>query len=383
MIPAKPRFLSTRKTMGSLSFYLFLVTLLSSVTDAAGMLRNSSAIPFPRVYTADVMAGPKIGGKISRFPAEVDLLSHAQVSKALTKITFLVHDLEELIRLRGLATQPETKTVGRIKIDKNTTAELRQQIEYVGKRTRMASPYSTITDYPCYKNLQGSFDWINAMVARASSIPGLSITKSDIGNSYLKSKNTGGYDIWALKITGTATAAANKGIFFVMSGIHAREYAPPELASRWIESLINGYGNDADITAILDYTEIHLVLQSNPDGRQVAETNRAVLRRKNVNPNRGRCTTASRGVDLNRNFPYRWGLTTGSSSNECSETYRGASASSEPEVKAIIGYINSIFPVAQRKTSPTTQEAVAYAKNTTRGVFLDIHSYGDIIVSPW
>ena len=69
-----------------------------------------------------------------------------------------------------------------------------------------------------------------------------------------------------------------------MSGLHPRELAPPELSSRWVESLINAYGNDADITAMLDYTEIHLVVQSNPDGRQVAETNPNVMRRKNMNP---------------------------------------------------------------------------------------------------
>jgi len=58
-----------------------------------------------------------------------------------------------------------------------------------------------------------------------------------------------------------------------MTGIHTREYAPPDLASQWAECLIDDYGNNADITAMLDHTEIHLVLQANPDGRQVAETN--------------------------------------------------------------------------------------------------------------
>jgi carboxypeptidase T len=385
MIPRQPSFASPRHAMGLASFYFFLVTLLSATTHVTGYLRDASAIPFPRVYTATVMTRATIGGTASTFAAEVDLLSHVKVSDALTKISFLVHDQESLIRLRALALQPETTIIGRIRIDLNTTAELRMQIEYVGKRTRATSTYSTIANYPCYKNLQGSFDWINAMVGRASSIPGLSITKSDIGNSYLKSKNAAtGYDIWALKITGNATVAANKGIFFIMSGIHAREYAPPELTSRWVESLINGYGNDADITAILDYTEIHLVLQSNPDGRQVAEADRNVMRRKNVNPGTaGRCSVATQGVDLNRNFPFRWGLNTGSSSNECSETFRGKAAGSEPEVQAIMQYVNSIFPVAQRKANPTTQQSVAYAENTTKGVFLDVHSYGDIIVSPW
>ncbi len=42
------------------------------------------------------------------------------------------------------------------------------------------------------------------------------------------------------------------------------------------------------------------------------------------------------GVDLNRNFPYKWGYDDeGSSPNPTSQTYRGASPGSEPETKAL------------------------------------------------
>jgi carboxypeptidase T len=148
-----------------------------------------------------------------------------------------------------------------------------------------ASLYPMIANYPCYKNLQGSFAWMDAMVVQAASFNGLSVTKSDIGDSYIKTKNIpAGYDIRALKITGDAGGVATKGILFIMSGIHTRKMTPPQLASRWVETLINRYGNDADITAMLDSTKIHLVLQANPDGLQVAEMNPSVLRCKNMNP---------------------------------------------------------------------------------------------------
>ncbi|RJP38744.1 MAG: hypothetical protein C4547_04120 [Phycisphaerales bacterium] len=41
------------------------------------------------------------------------------------------------------------------------------------------------------------------------------------------------------------------------------------------------------------------------------------------------------GVDNNRNYGYQWGLSTGSSGNPRSETYRGPEAFSEPETRAI------------------------------------------------
>ena len=372
--------------MGMSSFYLLFFATISAATNVSAYLRNSSALVFPSVYTATIVT-PNADGSSSHFAAEVDLLSYKHVSKSTSKVSFLVHSQEELTRLCTLATQPSTKTIGRIKIDTNTTSDLRKQMQYKGTSPRVASSYSTISNFPCYKNLLGSFAWMDAMVARASSIPGLSITKTDIGNSYLKTKNSAtGYDMWVLKVTGSASngvPASSKGVFFLMTGIHAREYAPPELASRWVESLINAYGTDADITAMLNYTEIHLVLHSNPDGRQVAETNRAVWRRKNLNPGSGKCSTSTRGVDLNRNFPFRWGLNSGSSSSECAETFRGKAAASEPEVKAIIQHATSIFPTRQRKSDPLTQQAVAYPENTTMGVFLDIHSYGDMVLTPW
>ena len=138
-----------------------------------------------------------------------------------------------------------------------------------------------------------------------------------------------------------------------MTGIYAREYAPPELVARWIEHLVSGYGIDADITSILDHTEIHIVLASNPDGRRIAETNRDKFQRKSTH-DYGSCGDSG-GVDLNRNFPFMWGRNDGSSGNPCADTYRGPSPASEPEVKAIVKYVGALFPLIQRKANPETQ----------------------------
>jgi carboxypeptidase T len=127
-----------------------------------------------------------------------------------------------------------------------------------------------------------------------------------------------------------------------------------------------------------------LKLQANSDGRQVAETNRNAYQRKNRNPNgSGSSCGDSYGVDLNRNFPFRWGLDTGSSGDQCAETYRGPEPASESEVQAIVQYCESIFPEGQRKSNPEEQQQVAYAEDTTMGIFFDIHSYGEFIIWPW
>lgn len=346
--------------------------------------------PFPRVYTAVVPspANGTRGDNINYFAAEVDLLKVIELSSDVATISFLVHDSEQLHRLERLAQLPSTG-VHLFQMDQNQTSNLHHQINYSDFESRQGqrqSSYSTISGFSCYKDLQGTFDWMNDMVTHAASIPGIAVTMIDIGDSYLKTKDANaGYDMWALKITGDATDnVVPKGVFFAMTGIHAREYAPPELVSRWAELMINSYGNDADITAMLDHTEIHLVLQSNPDGRNVAETNRDVFRRKNLNPaGSGAECGESFGVDLNRNFPFRWGIESGSSGDVCAETYRGPSPASEPEVQAIIEYCESIFPEAQRKSDPESQQQLPYDEKSTAGVFFDIHSYSELIIWPW
>ena len=366
-----------------------------AVASASSRLRGNDTPgrlpPFPRVYTA-VVPSPSSGthgDTTNYFAAEVDLLKVIELSSDVATISFLVHDLEQLHRLQRMAHLP-SNGVHLFQMDQNLTSNLHHQLNYSDMETRQSqrqSSYSTISGFSCYKDLQGTFDWMNDMVTQASSIPGLTVTMTDIGDSYLKSQDSNaGYDMWALKITGDATDSVvpNKGVFFAMTGIHAREYAPPELVSRWAELLIQSYGNDADITAMLDHTEIHLVLQSNPDGRQVAETNRDVFRRKNLNPtgSSSQCGQ-SFGVDLNRNFPFRWGIDSGSSGDVCAETYRGPSPASEPEVQAIMKYCESIFPEAQRKTDPEGQQQTPYDEKSTEGVFFDIHSYSELIIWPW
>jgi carboxypeptidase T len=98
--------------------------------------------------------------------------------------------------------------------------------------------------------------------------------------------------------------------------------------TRFAETLIEGYGVDADLTWLLDEHEIHLMLHANPDGRKQAET--GLSWRKNTNENYCGATSTSRGADLNRNFAFQWGCCGGSSGDACSSTFRGASAASEP-----------------------------------------------------
>ena len=253
----------------------------------------------------------------------------------------------------------------RLEVDEALTAQYSQPNAY------LPGQGSGIPGYACYRTVE---ETLATGADITASYPQLA-SWIDIGNSWEKEVGSSpGYDLMVLRLTNSAIPGS-KPILFAMTAIHAREYATAELNTRFAEYLVNNYGSDADVTWLLDYHEVHLLLQANPDGRKQAET--GLLWRKNTNENYCSPTSNSRGADLNRNFPFQWNCCGGSSSSQCSETYRGPSPASEPEVQAITSYVDSIF------TDLRPDDFVTAAPITTTGVFLDIHSFGQQVLWPW
>lgn len=91
------------------------------------------------------------------------------------------------------------------------------------------------------------------------------------------------------------------------------------------------------------------VPEVNPDGVHAVLTDSARSDRKNARDNNenGRVDAAD-GVDLNRNYPYRWGSLgeKGSSSDPKNVYYRGPAAASEPETQAMMAAALEHHPVA-------------------------------------
>ena len=174
-----------------------------------------------------------------------------------------------------------------------------------------------------------------------------------------------------LRLTNSNTSGTKPDLF-ITTGVHAREYATAELGTRFAEHLVDAYETDADVRWLLDHQEVHIILQANPDGRKRAEA--GLLWRKNHNTNH--CPDRSPGVDLNRNFDFKFGYPV-SNSWECSGVYPGTSAASEPETDAISTYMNDLFPDTR---GPEDDDA---APSDTSGIFLDIHSHGRLILWPW
>ncbi|CAH0725651.1 unnamed protein product, partial [Brenthis ino] len=170
------------------------------------------------------------------------------------------------------------------------------------------------------------------------------ISVNTIGKSYE------GRDLKVLRISdGKPT---NKAVF-IDGGIHAREWISPATVTYFINQIAENFDEESDDMKNIDWYFLPVV---NPDGYEYTHV-KDRLWRKNRKPTR-QCT----GTDLNRNFGYRWGGK-GSSSNPCSDIYRGSRAFSEPESKAVSEFIKSS------------------ASNFT--AYLTYHSYGQYLLYPW
>jgi hypothetical protein len=153
-------------------------------------------------------------------------------------------------------------------------------------------------------------------------------------------KTVRGQDILALKLTKGAKKSkdGSKPSVLYVSNQHAREWITPEMTRRLMHHYVDNYKTDKRIKKLVDSTELWFVLSANPDGYDYTFQNSDTrLWRKNLRDVNGDgAISTGDGVDLNRNFPYKWGYDDeGSSPNPTSQTYRGAAPGSEPETRAL------------------------------------------------
>lgn len=174
-------------------------------------------------------------------------------------------------------------------------------------------------------------------------------TLEDAGDSWETQQGKAKRDVWALRLTAKPKEELPAALF--TGGHHSRELAPVEISYRLAKVLLEGYGKDPRITAMLDTREVWIVPMVNPDGRSRVEDGE-MFWRKNVHPFAGGV-----GVDLNRNYDSHWEK---GDTNPRKDTFRGEAAFSEPETQAI----RQLF--AKRKF----------------GSWMDYHAYGNAVIWP-
>lgn len=194
---------------------------------------------------------------------------------------------------------------------------------------------------------------VNELRALAAKNPGLAEVV-DVGDSWEKTQRKADRDIVALHI---GKKGAGKPVVLYAGCHHARELVTPEMVLMLGKHLIDGYGVDPEVTAMVDTRDIWLVPMVNPDGHAIAE--KGQNQRKNTNTLTGGKSRI--GVDLNRNYGGPMWSQVGSSNSAESDTFHGTAGFSEPETAAMRDLM--------RKIKPT--------------YLLTFHSYSNIVLWPW
>lgn len=102
---------------------------------------------------------------------------------------------------------------------------------------------------------------------------------------YSLGKSVQGRELWIMKITRNPDVEENEPEVRYIAAMHGDEVVGKEMCINLIHLLVDSYGNDPRLTALVDGNEIWILPSMNPDGT-------ALNRRYNAN-----------NVDLNRNFP--------------------------------------------------------------------------------
>ncbi|MFL6121624.1 M14 family metallopeptidase [Actinophytocola sp.] len=248
-------------------------------------------------------------------------------------------------------------------LDVTATPEEIARIERLGYRAERqdsmpAAEGATPLDFPSadsnYHNYAEMTTAINQAVAAYPSIA----SQQSIGTSYE------GRQMVAIKISDNVGTDEDEPEVLFTAHQHAREHLTIEMALYLLNELTTKYGTDSHITDLVNSREIWIIPDLNPDGGEFdIRTGSYAGWRKNRQPNTG---SSAVGTDLNRNWPYKWGCCGGSSSSPSSETYRGPSAGSAPEVANVVNFVNSrrIGGVQQIKTN------------------IDFHTFSELVLWP-
>jgi carboxypeptidase T len=214
-------------------------------------------------------------------------------------------------------------------------------------------------DFPPSDSGYHNYAETNAAVANTlATYPNL-VSRTVIGQSYE------GRDIVALKVSDNVGTDEDEPEVLFTAHQHAREHLTVEMALYLLDELTSEYGTDSHITDLVDSREIWIVPDLNPDGGEYDIRGGDYAGwRKNRQPNTG---SSAVGTDLNRNWPYKWGCCGGSSGSPSSETYRGRSAGSSPEVQAVLDFVAT--RVVGGKQQITTN--------------IDFHTFSELVLWPF
>lgn len=148
------------------------------------------------------------------------------------------------------------------------------------------------------------------------------------------------------------------GCVMFQASVHAREYMCSQLVMKQIEYYLSNYNqkyNGESYHDIFDKVCVHIVPMTNPDGVTIAQKGINGIRSKTLRkklkkmPGISRSSNwkaNARGVDINRQFNYKFVKGKSLKKYACYAGYGGPSPASEKESKALLYVVNTYNPKA-------------------------------------
>ncbi|KAH6693617.1 carboxypeptidase B [Plectosphaerella plurivora] len=179
-----------------------------------------------------------------------------------------------------------------------------------------------------------------------------------IGKTY-EGRDISGIHLWGAEGPGSRPAV------YWHATVHAREWIASMTVEYIAYQLISGYlKEDPEALWLLDSYDFHIIPVINVDGFVYTQTTDR-LWRKNRQPPNGNVTCI--GTDLNRNWPHLWDTPGGSSTDPCTQFFRGLASGDSPEIQAMVAHADT----------------VAAAHPSGVALFIDWHSFGQLILLPY
>lgn len=191
-------------------------------------------------------------------------------------------------------------------------------------------------------------------------LEGLAAADPAFASSFVMGTSLESRPMWAVRL-GAPDRLGNprsaRPVVFFNATQHAREWVAPMAATYFAEQLLSTRTTSATARDLLNRLEIVVMPVSNPDGYAYTWAGQRMWRKNKYRDGVGTLY----GVDLNRNWGFQWGGV-GASTNPNDQTYRGPSAFSEPEARVLRDFV---------------------VANPRLSAHVDIHTYGNLVLSPW
>ncbi|MER7003034.1 M14 family metallopeptidase [Dactylosporangium sp. NPDC000555] len=263
-----------------------------------------------------------------------------------------VNDYADRNRIGGTGAAIDSVVNGRANV--TATPEEARRIQRLGYRVIRAQTEgfpAADAGYHDYAEMMAELD-------RAAKAHPTIMRKLSLGKSYE------GRDMPLIKISDNVTEDEDEPEVLYGAHQHAREHLTVEMALYLVRLFTEQYGKDPRITRLVNSREIWIVPDMNPDG---GEYDIVGGQYHNWRKNRQPAGDGYRGVDLNRNWGYKFGCCQGSSPVASSETYHGPRAFSAPETQRLRDFVLS------RRVGGVQQIRAA----------IDFHTYSELVLWPY